>query len=361
MNDFLKWWRAVTIDDLIFKTKFYHNSLIEWGLWLGLVTLLYTILKYLLHGRLSSYLSARLSFVRELINKTYSWVALALALRIATLVLHLDGPIYIFTERLLIVALIFQAAVWLGDIVAIFIRRAFTGKRGDSSSTAMVGLIITISQFAIWIIGLLTTLDSFGVNITALIAGLGIGGVAVALAVQNILGDFLSSISIVLDKPFEVGDFIIVNDVQGTVEQVGLKTTRIRSLSGEELIVPNSDLLSGRIRNFKRMQERRVAFKFGISYETSSEQLKEISDLIKTIIEKQSPVRFERAHFSNLGESSLDYEAVYWVLNSDYNNFMNIHQSILLELKTSIESMKVAFAYPTRVLQGTLIQKTEQN
>jgi small-conductance mechanosensitive channel len=202
----------------------------------------------------------------------------------------------------------------------------------------------------IWLVLILVALDNLGINIKTLIAGLGISGIAVALAVQNILGDLFASLSIVLDKPFVIGDFIIVNEYLGTVENVGLKTTRIRSLSGEQLVFSNGDLLKSRIRNFKRMYERRVVFSIGVLYQTPYEKLRLIPKMIREIIENQKPVRFDRAHFKEYGDYSLKFEIVYWIHSPDYNIYMDIQQAINLEIYKKFEETDIAFAYPTQTL-----------
>jgi len=202
----------------------------------------------------------------------------------------------------------------------------------------------------VWFVVILIALDNLGVNIKTLIAGLGIGGIAVALALQNILGDLFASLSIILDKPFVIGDFIIINEYLGTVEHIGLKTTRIRSLSGEQLIFSNSDLLKSRIRNFKRMYERRVVFTIGVLYQTPYEKLCRIPKMIREIVEGNDQVRFDRAHFKEYGDFSLKFEIVYWIQNPDYNLYMDIQQTINLEIYKKFEASRIKFAYPTQTL-----------
>jgi small-conductance mechanosensitive channel len=189
-----------------------------------------------------------------------------------------------------------------------------------------------------------------GVEITALVASLGIGGIAVALAVQNILSDLFASLSIVLDKPFVIGDFIIVDNCLGTVEHIGLKTTRLRSLSGEQLVFSNNDLLKSRVRNYKRMAERRVVFSVGVTYQTPLEKLERIPTLIRDTIEAQPAVRFDRAHFQGYGDFALNFEVVYYVLDPDYNRYMDIQQGINLGIYSSFAEEGIEFAYPTRTL-----------
>lgn len=217
-----------------------------------------------------------------------------------------------------------------------------------------------VAKFVIYSIVLLVALDNVpGVEITTLIASLGIGGVAVALAVQNILGDLFASLSISLDKPFVIGDFITVGDDAGQVEQIGLKTTRLRSISGEQLIFSNSDLLNSRVRNYKRMQERRIVFSFGVVYSTPAAQLEEIPRRVQEIIEQQENARFDRAHFKSFGNSSLDYEVVYYVLSNDYALYMTIQQAINLALYRLFQEQEIEFAFPTRTVYVNQIKPEE--
>jgi small-conductance mechanosensitive channel len=200
------------------------------------------------------------------------------------------------------------------------------------------------------VIVFLLILDNLGVNITGLVAGLGIGGIAVALAVQNILGDLFASLSIVLDKPFMIGDYVVVDTLSGTVEHIGLKTTRIRSLSGEQLIFSNNDLLKSRIRNYKRMEERRIVFGFGVIYQTPVEKLIRIKKQVAEIIEKQEHARLDRVHFKEYGDSSLNFEVVYFVDDPAYALYMDIQENINLELFRRFTEEGIEFAYPTRTL-----------
>lgn len=205
-------------------------------------------------------------------------------------------------------------------------------------------------------------LDQLNFNITALVAGLGVGGVAVALAVQNILGDLFASLSIVLDKPFVVGDFIVVDNLRGTVERVGIKTTRVRSLDGELMVFSNTDLLKSRIRNFKRMSDRRVEFTLGVTYGTPLDKLRRIPQWLREIVKAQPKTRFDRAHFKQYGEWALVFEVVYYVLDSDYSVYMDVQQAINLALFERLEREGVEFAEPThtvRVKPGRALEAIE--
>ena len=193
-------------------------------------------------------------------------------------------------------------------------------------------------------------LDNLGIDVTALVAGLGIGGIAVALAAQNVLGDLFASLSIAFDKPFLVGDFLILDDYLGSVEHIGIKSTRLRSLSGEQIIMSNNDLLKSRVRNYGRMVERRVVLAHGVTYDTPIGRLEEIPDIVRSAIERQADTRFDRSHFARHGASSLDFESVYYVLSADYNRFMDIQQAINLEIHRRFSELGIEFAIPTQRL-----------
>jgi small-conductance mechanosensitive channel len=205
-------------------------------------------------------------------------------------------------------------------------------------------------NFVIWALALVFLLDNLGVKISAVVAGLGIGGVAVALAAQTILGDLFSYFVIFFDKPFQIGDFIIVGEKMGEVEMIGIKTTRLRALGGEQLVFSNKDLTDSRVHNYKKMQRRRVVFKLGVIYQTSSEKLKAIPQIIKSIIQKQQDATFDRAHFSSYGDFSLDFEIVYYVTGADYTKYMDLQQAINLAIFEAFEKEKIEFAYPSQTL-----------
>ena len=251
-----------------------------------------------------------------------------------------------------VIAIIVQVTIWGNTLISHALNRyqaTVNNSSGDRMTTmralGFVGRLTLIS------VATLLALDNIpGVKITTLIASLGIGGIAVAMAVQNILADLFASLSIVLDKPFVIGDFIIVDTHMGSVEYIGLKTTRIRSLSGEQLVFANSDLLKSRIRNYKRMAERRVVFTIGVLYQTPLEKLKLIPTIIREAIEGQDNVRFDRSHFQGYGDSALMFETVFYILGADYNLYMDIQQAINFEIFRRFKEEDISFAYPTRTL-----------
>ena len=287
----------------------------------------------------------------ELLSDIKQFPLFFLAIYIGGLLLELPPKADKFLVVALIISLLFQGGLWGNKIIQYFIARFLQRQNGSMNGNRSVPAVLRfVSRVILWSIISLLMLDNLGINITALLAGLGVGGIAIALALQNILGDLFASLSILLDRPFEVGDFIVVGDYLGTVEHIGLKTTRIRSLSGEENIFSNTDLLQSRIRNFKRMSERRVVFSFGITYQTPAAALQHIPLTVKEIINAQSQTRFDRAHFKEYADSSLSFEVVYYVLSPDYNLYMDIQQNINLALFERFEKEHIDFAYPTRTL-----------
>jgi len=220
---------------------------------------------------------------------------------------------------------------------------------GDEKINQLRGVMIIVNM-VIWGIGLLALFDNLGYDVTTIIAGLGIGGIAVALAAQNILGDLFNYFVIFFDRPFEVGDYVTVDDKKGTVEYIGIKTTRLKSISGEQLVVSNSDLTKSRLHNFKRMDRRRIVFSFGVTYQTKAEELREIPVIIKQIIESQKKVTFDRAHFQSYGSYSLNFEVVYFVESPDYNEYMDLQQAINLKIFEEFERKGIQFAFPTQTV-----------
>jgi len=285
----------------------------------------------------------------DLSDATRFFFLVILSAYVASFALLLDVRAFAAIRTVTIVVLLIQIGIWGHVAVAFFVAR-YTAQRllTDASSVTTVTALGVFARLVIISIVVLLALDNMGVNVTAMVAGLGIGGVAVALAAQNILGDLFASASIVLDKPFVMGDFVIVGDHKGTIERIGLKTTRLRSLSGEQLIFSNNDLLQSRIRNFKRMTERRVVFSIGVIYQTPYDQVAAIPTILRNAVESQEDVRFDRAHFVAYGEFALNFEIVYSVLSPDYNRYMDIQQAINLGIYREFQRQGIEFAYPTQ-------------
>jgi small-conductance mechanosensitive channel len=338
--------------------QFLGNPLSAWLTALGIalaINLAVGVAKWLVVRHLSR-LAARTSqtLADGLIGtagRTRQWLVFFVTLYAGAQYLALPDRADLVLKAAATVALVVQAGLWAGALIEFWIGRSRAlAMAADAGTATTLSVVNFAAKLVLWTFLLLLGLDNLGVNVTALVAGLGVGGIAVALAVQNILGDLFASLSIVIDKPFVLGDFIIVDDYMGTVEHIGLKTTRIRSLGGEQIVFANSDLLAARMRNYKRMRERRVVFAFGVLYQTPAAQLERIPAMVREIVERAPLTRFDRAHFQKFGDSSLDFEVVYWLTDPDYNKYMDTQQAINLALVRRFEQEKIGFAYPTRSL-----------
>lgn len=298
----------------------------------------------------------------KLLERTKTWFLLAGALYSALIVADaVPGAIRSMRAIFVVLAAI-QVMIWGNALIDFYVRRYRERHIEDDASA------VTTMQAAGWIgrllvfsIVVLLALDNLGVNITALIAGLGIGGIAIALAVQSVLSDIFSSLSIVIDKPFVVGDFLAVDEYLGSVDRIGLKTTRLQSLSGEQLVFSNTDLLESRIRNYKRMFERRVVFEIGVEYDTERQKLAQISEWIEEIIKAQELTRFDRAHLAKIGPYAFNYEIVYYVLDPSFNVYMDIQQAINIAIVERFDEERISLSYPTQRLHGSLLALPEQD
>ncbi len=287
----------------------------------------------------------------ELLDKTKSLFVFVVSLYAGALILTLPELAESILRGIFIVALLIQAGYWGNALVAFWVKRSVNQRlTEDAATVTSMAALGFVAKMAIWTVVALLALENLGIDVTALVAGIGIGGIAIALAVQNILSDLFASLSIILDKPFVIGDFIIVGELMGTVERIGLKTTRVRSLTGELIIFSNSDLLSSRVRNYKRMYERRIAFSIGVTYQTSPDMVEEIPVLIEGIVSGQSDVRFDRCHFKAFGDFAIVFETVYYVLVPEYGAYMNAQQVINLAIMRVFAERHIEFAYPTQTL-----------
>ena len=285
------------------------------------------------------------------LRRTQWWFLLTMGLAFSLLYLDLPAQGDRVVQSVTVLALLLQAGLWSSTFLSQRLER-YRLKRQETDPASALTLIAVnlVGRIALWSIILLLALDNLGINVTALVAGLGVGGIAVALAMQNILGDLFASLSIVLDKPFAVGDFLIIASFLGRVEHVGLKTTRLRSLSGEQLVFSNSDLLQSRIRNYGRMIERRVAFDIGVTYQTPRTKLEKIPTIMREAVESAEPTRFDRSHFKAYGNFSLNFETVYFVLSADYARYMDVQQAVNLHIHQRFEEEGIEFAYPTQTV-----------
>jgi small-conductance mechanosensitive channel len=251
----------------------------------------------------------------------------------------------------LVMMLTIQAGLWLSSFASALMRHYGVSRNADHKSFANAqSLIRVVIDTAIWSIVFVLVLGNFGVDVTAMIAGLGIGGIAIGLAAQGIFADLFGSLAIVFDKPFVQGDFIVFGGESGTIENVGIKSTRIRALSGEQIVLSNASLLGATIHNYQRLRERRIVFAFGVTYQTHHSQVRQLSDVVRRVIEQTPGTRFDRAHFKNFGDSALEFEVVYYVRSPDYAKYMDIQQAINLEIMRRFEELKIEFAYPTQTV-----------
>jgi len=259
-----------------------------------------------------------------------------------------------YVHRIIMIGVLSAIVYIVAKLVIAFVEFMFSRYRErtdiDSSQNMAMTWLSKMVKAVIWIIAFLIIISNIVPDVSALVAGLGVGGIAVAFAAQAIIEDIFSYFTIFLDRPFQIGDFITTGDYLGEVKHIGIRTTRLKSLGGEELVFSNKDLTSARIRNYKTMEERRVVFSIGVTYDTSLEKLKQIPEVLKEIIDSKEMTRFDRAHFLSYGDSSLKYEIVYYVLSGDYNKYMDVHQAINFDIRERFDAMELEFAFPTRTL-----------
>lgn len=291
-------------------------------------------------------------FICTVLGSIRSFPALLIGIGLGATWLSLPAPWNKVVRFLALIGGGYQAGLMLSHAVAETVERETERRRAKNQiGLASLGIVRLLGQFVVWSVVLLMVLTNLGVDVTGLVASLGVGGIAVALAAQNVLGDLFASLSIVLDRPFEVGDFIVTGDVVGSVQKIGVKTTRIKAISGEEIIVGNGDILGSRVRNFKRMPERRVVLRFGVLYGSKPEALRDAPALCRQAVERHQPhTRFDRAHLDGFSSSSVDFEMVYYVASSDYLLHQDVKQAILLELFQTFPSIGLEFAFPTQTV-----------
>lgn len=289
-----------------------------------------------------------IDFITGIKQPFYIYVSIFLSLN----VLEVHPMVSTISRYVLLVFVIFYAVKGIGKVVnhAADIVAQKRVKEDNDHDRSMIDLLARIFKGLIWVIALLFLLSNFGIEITPLIAGLGIGGLAIAIALQGILTDIFASFSIYFDKPFKIGDFVIIGNDMGVVQHVGIKSTRIQALQGQEIVISNQELTSTRVHNFKKMRKRRIVFPFGVTYETPKKKLEKIPRIVWNIIDKIDHAEPDRVHFFKFGDSSLDYEVVYFVDIGDYNKYMDIQQAINLGIVGAFEKEGISMAYPTRTL-----------
>ncbi|CAH0199445.1 Low conductance mechanosensitive channel YnaI [Massilia sp. Bi118] len=337
---------------------FFGNTVYQWLSALGValvVMLSLWLIKHVLVRRLgviAARTATRLDDVAvAALESTKLLVMAVIGLYAGSLMLVLPEGVRVIVTRTAITIGLVQGAIWGNAALRSWLQQYYENRATDPARATSAAAVGFIARMVLWVVILLMILDNLGVNITTLVASLGIGGIAVALAVQNILGDLFASLSIVLDKPFVIGDFIVVDKYLGTVEYVGLKTTRIRSLGGEQLVFSNADLLKSRLQNMSRLETRRAAFTVSVTYDTPAATLRAIPAMLAEIVKAQPKTRLDRSHFTGVGASSMNFEVVYFYESPDYLAFMDVQQEIWLRIVERFDAEGIEYAYPTQTLQ----------
>lgn len=348
----------------ILDYKYFGNTVQAYAIALGTIIigiLIVKIFKNIVLKRLEKWSQKTKTNLDDYIVKAIEKFVVPLlyygAIYVGITTLSLPAKVLHWLDVLSTILVAYFSIVLITSSVRIGINSYLDKKGGGEEKKKQVGGIMLVFNLLIWAFGVVFLLDNLGYNVSSIIAGLGIGGVAIALAAQAVLKDFFSYFVIFFDRPFEIGDFIIVGDKMGAVEYIGIKTTRLRSLGGEQLVFSNTDLVDSRVHNYKRMQRRRVVFKLGVIYQTKADVLAEIPKMIKKIITEQENTTFDRAHFSSYGDFSLNFEIVYYVLSADYTQYMDTQQAINLRIYKEFEEKGIEFAYPTQTL---FLEKTDE-
>jgi small-conductance mechanosensitive channel len=283
-----------------------------------------------------------------LIGHTKQFFILVFALYVGQQDLTFPPRLQRLIDDIALVSLLLQIGLWAGRALKFYLQLKERERGPDRALAGTLDIINFVSHSLIWALLFLVALENFGVNITALLAGLGVGGVAVALALQNVLGDLFASLSIAFDKPFVVGDRLMIDTFVGAVEHIGIKTTRLRSDSGEQIIVSNADVLRSRVRNFGRAPEQRILAAIRVTYATPGPTLQEIPKLLENIVRSQANARFERCHLTTIGDSCLQFDLSYFVQQPKVNSLLDLQQAVNLRIVDEFRRLGVEFAYPTQ-------------
>jgi small-conductance mechanosensitive channel len=291
-----------------------------------------------------------LRLIAYLIGNTRQILFIAVAVYAAQASLTLPDRAQRALSNLVLILILTQVGLWAGRAVRFYLQTKQLERGADQLFAGSLDIINFVARMLIWSLVVLVALDNLGVNITALLAGLGVGGVAVALALQNVLGDLFASLSIALDKPFVVGDSLVLDTFTGTVERIGIKTTRLRSDSGEQIIISNADILRSRVRNFSRAAELRALATIRVAYETPAEKLRALPKLLEAVVREQANARFERCHLKTLGDSALHFELSYFVQQPDANP-LDLQQAVNFRIIEELERCGIELAYPTQLVR----------
>jgi small-conductance mechanosensitive channel len=311
------------------------------------------ILRDLIASRYKKYSSASNPLIRlvaYLISNTTQILFLAVALDAARESLTLPDRILHIASNAVMILILIQVGLWAGRAVRFYLEMKELERGADRVFAGSLDIINFVARMLIWSLLILVALDNLGVNITALLAGLGVGGVAVALALQNVLGDLFASLSIALDKPFVIGDNLTIDAFIGKVEHIGIKTTRLRSEGGEQIILSNADILKSRVRNFGRLSQQRILATIRLTYDTPADQLKAMPKLLENIVREHAQARFERCHLKSLGESSFQFELSYFVQQPSINPMLDLQQAVNFRIIDELRRLGVHFAYPTQLV-----------
>lgn len=343
--DMMDKWREIG------EITFLGNTLTHWVVALAIFLVTFTVLP-IIKGYISARrrkwiqsnteLPAAIQIITLLIDRTKRLFLWTLAVYLASQQLELPPRVERAFDVVMVLSFWLQVGLWGMTAVRFAINRR--SERANEALKGSIEIVMFVAGLLLWGMVFLLALDNLGVEIKPLLAGLGIGGIAVALAVQNVLGDLLASMSIALDKPFVAGEFIAVDDFMGTVEHIGVKSTRLRSLSGEQIYMSNADILKSRIRNQTRKWEQRIVFTVGVSYDTPADLVRQVPPLVRSIIESQEKTRFDRCHFMNLADAALQFETVYFVTVSDFNTYADIQQEINLAILQKFRDLGIPFA-----------------
>jgi Small-conductance mechanosensitive channel len=319
-------------------TSWYGNSpttiTIAFGLWVAAILALILAQRFLIRAleqRARETGTDIDNFLAAMLRKTRFFFVVFVAMALAAATLALPPRLRVAVAMIGKLALLVQLAFWGGELIVVIFRRYF-GRGQDPGSSTTIEALSYVARLGLWILIILVGLESFGIQVTALIAGLGIGGIAIALAVQSILGDVFAALSILFDKPFIVGDLIEVGTYSGTVLHIGIKSTRIRSVTGEQIILANGELLKSGVRNFERLGQRRAVLVTRITPDTDEVKAGLIPEIIRKVIEAQPEAVFSRAHFKTITDNSFEYETVYFLPSTDYTAFLDVQQRINLAL-----------------------------
>jgi small-conductance mechanosensitive channel len=285
-----------------------------------------------------------------LIGNTKQILFLGIALDAAEECLTLPDRIQRGVSHTVLILILIQVGLWAARTVHFFLEMKEAERGADRVFSGSLDIINFVARMLIWSLLILVALDNVGVNITALLAGLGVGGVAVALALQNVLGDLFASLSIALDKPFVVGDNLTIDSCVGRVEHIGIKTTRLRSESGEQIILSNADILKSRVRNFGRLPEQRVLATIRVPYGTPTDKLRSMPGIFEGIVREQAHARFERCHLKALGEGAFQFELSYFAQQPAVNPMLDLQQAVNFRIIDELKGSGVEFAYPTQLV-----------